>query len=207
LTKEEDWGFICTAMNIVGDASCAVDNFLQFGLDGPTKYNDVGEKYLRLYGVLNATYIQQHAIHNLYKLTNVPNARDAMKKIEALKIRDVRHRLGAHSNDYLNNKSRKLESFVPVRISLSGFNCEYINNETLKIAYVNLQDCLTEHMTLMIDLLDKIYEKTVKTLYKSEKKKRDEFIEKLHELRIIREGGVVISFSDGGKLIIHTMTS
>ncbi len=56
----------------------------------------------------------------------------------------------------------------------------------------------------MIDFLDKIYEKTVKTLYKPDKKKIKIFLEKLDELRIIRDGGVIISLQDGGKLTMHT---
>jgi len=42
LNKDEDWAFICTAMDIVGDACLAIENFLQFGLDGPTRYDGHG---------------------------------------------------------------------------------------------------------------------------------------------------------------------
>jgi hypothetical protein len=45
-------------MDIVGDASLAMYNFAEFSLDGPTKYEDTGERYLRLYGLLSAVYIQ-----------------------------------------------------------------------------------------------------------------------------------------------------
>jgi hypothetical protein len=205
LNKEEDWGFICTAMDIVDDASTAIRNFLQFGLDGPTKYEDMGERYLRLYGVLNATYIQQQAILNLYRLMNVPNLSDAKKKIGALKIREVRHKVGAHSNDYINSDTDRLESFVPVRLSLSLYYCQYVNSENLVIEGVDLKESLEEHLTLMIELLDKSYEKTVRTLYKSDKKKVEEFHKKLCELRIVRDGGVILDIPGGRKLIIHTM--
>lgn len=52
LNCEEDWSFISVAMDVVGDAAYALDNFLKFGLDGPTKYDNTGEQYLRLYGML-----------------------------------------------------------------------------------------------------------------------------------------------------------
>ena len=64
-------------------------NFQKYGLDGPTKFEDLGEKYLRLYGFLNATYIQQAAVLSLYKFLNVPNPKEAKKRIEVLKIREV----------------------------------------------------------------------------------------------------------------------
>src|SRR5215470_16355633 len=154
LNKKDDWGFICTSMHIVGDASTAIRNFLQFGIDGPTKYQDIGERYLRLYGVLNATYIQQQAIIKLYKLMNVPDPNDAKKKIEALRITEVRHKVGVHSVNYQNSNTSSIESFVPVRVSLSGFNCDYINNESLIIEHVDLKCCLEKHLTFMVDILD-----------------------------------------------------
>jgi hypothetical protein len=57
----------------------------------------------------------------------------------------------------------------------------------------------------MVDILDKIYEKTVKTLCKSNKKKIEELNQKLQDLRIVRDGGFVMDLSPGRKLIIHTM--
>ena len=72
LSKDEDWSFLCVSMDIIEDACTAINNFLNFGLNGPTKYNDIGEKYLRLYGILSSTYIQQEALLKLYRLMNVP---------------------------------------------------------------------------------------------------------------------------------------
>src|ERR1700758_4341697 len=59
LNAEADWEFLTAAMDIVDDASSAIQHVQTYGLDGPTKYEDIGEKYLRLYGLLSATYIQQ----------------------------------------------------------------------------------------------------------------------------------------------------
>lgn len=200
LNKEEDWGFICTAMDTIGDSCSAIKSFLRFGLDGPTRYNDFGERYLRLYGVLNATYIQQEGIYNLYKLTNVQNSGEVYDRIKDLKVRDARHKLGAHSNDYLNRKSGKQESFVPIQVELSGFICQCINNSTNEIEEFDLLECLNEHLQLMIELLDKTYEKTINTLYKTKGRTRDEFIERLSDLRFIRSGGTIRIGSDGTKL-------
>lgn len=206
LNKDEDWSFICTAMDIVGDACLAIENFLRFGMDGPTRYKDTGEKYLRLYGVLNATYIQQQAIHNLYKLNNVLNPNKVKQQIENLKIREVRHKLGAHSNDYLNRDNNKLESYVLTRFTLSGYKCEFLNNETSIHDSVDLKTHIEEHLYLMIELLDKTYEKAINTFYRGNGKERDSFQEKLKDLRIEKEGGMVIRVPDGPKIIV-TFTS
>lgn len=205
LNKDEDWGFICAAMDVVEDASSAIRNFLRFGLDGPTKYEEVGERYLRLYGVLSATYIQQGAIHKLYKLMNVHNPKSVKEKFESLKIRDIRHKLGSHSTEFLNKDTGNLESFAPVRISLSQFTCEYINTENHAMERIDLEMALGDHLGLIVEVLDQIYEKAVKTLFRSDEKRIAEFHAKLDELRVIRDGGSVIDVPGGPKIIIHTI--
>ncbi len=67
LNRKEDWNYILASEDILEDSNEAISNFLKFGLSGPTKYESLGEKYLRLYGVLNATYLQQQAMYNLYR--------------------------------------------------------------------------------------------------------------------------------------------
>ncbi len=73
LNKVSDWSFICSSMDIINDSLLGIENFIRFGIGGPTKYDDLGEKYIRLYGVLNATYIQQQALLNLYRISNAPD--------------------------------------------------------------------------------------------------------------------------------------
>ncbi|OGQ95132.1 MAG: hypothetical protein A2521_00280 [Deltaproteobacteria bacterium RIFOXYD12_FULL_57_12] len=167
---------------------------------------DTGEKYLRLYGVLNATYVQQQAIHNLFKLNNVPNPNKAKEKIEKLRIREVRHKLGAHSNDYLNRDENKIESYVLTRFTLSGYKCDFLNNETAKHESVDLKSDIEEHLNLMVELLDETFEKAIKTFYRSDGKKKDIFLEKLKDLRIEKQGGMVLQVPNGPKIII-TMTT
>lgn len=205
LNKEEDWAFICTAMDVVGSASLAITNFLSFGLDGPTKYDDAGEKYLRLYGALNATYIQQQAVLTLFKLNQVSNPDKAKEKIECLRVRDVRHKLGAHSNEYLNRDANKKESYVLTRLTLAGFNCEFLNNETSEHTMVDLKSDIEEHLKLMVELLDETYEKAIGTFHKGNQKKQHEFKDKLKDLRIEKEGGLVIPLKPDGRKLIITM--
>jgi len=207
LSKEEDWNFVCAAMDIIGDSLYAIEHFLKFGLEGPTKYDDIGEVYLRLYGVLNATYIQQQAIYLLFKLNNCPNAKAANEQIKSLEIRSVRHKIGAHSSDYLNfDKNNKTESFVPVRINLTGFNCGYFNNETSKIEKVNLRALLEEHIKLMLVFLDQIYEKSIHTFYRGQDSQIKKYEELLSDMRIEKNGGVVIKSVCGEpkKIIVLT---
>ena len=204
LNKERDWGFLCSSMDIVGDASAAIRHFLQFGLNGPTKYEDIGEAYLRLYGLLSAAYIQQQAVLKMFELMNVPNPRNFRRELDGLEIRDLRHRLASHGTDYANRATQSTETYVPIRIGVGGYGCTYTNNETSQHRTVNLEDALKSHCELLAETIDTIYEKAIRTLYKGQTKKLQEAEKRLEDLRTAKDGGLVVRFPKGGKLVIHT---
>jgi hypothetical protein len=205
LSKDEDWAFLCTAMDIIGDACLAIDNFLRFGLDGPTRYNEDGERYLRLYGILSATYIQQQAVLKLYQLVNVPpRLKEGKDMIAALEIRLLRHKLCSHSIDYHDKDSNSRQPYAPIRVGLKGFNCGYMNFEEIKTHSVDLQKAVNEHLETLIEMLDRILHKAIKTLYKGQEKSEGsiKFSGKLEDLRIVRKGGLVSRLPDGTKFIL-----
>ncbi|OGR22724.1 MAG: hypothetical protein A2277_04460 [Desulfobacterales bacterium RIFOXYA12_FULL_46_15] len=117
LNDSEDWNYILASEDILEDSNAAIASFLRFGVSGPTKYDDLGEKYLRLYGVLNATYLQQYAILNLYKFFQCTNLNSLKNEIESLKIRELRNKLGVikfvEKNKIIFNK----------RVNLTAWSC------------------------------------------------------------------------------------
>lgn len=208
LSKDEDWSFLCVSMDIVEDACTANKNFLDFGLNGPTKYNDIGEKYLRLYGVLSSTYIQQEALLKLYQLMNVPpSLKKGKELVNNLLIRSLRHKLCSHSTNYCDKKSNSTQAYVPIRIDLDNFNCTYAKDGRGHHKSIDLKEAVDEHLIMMIELLDRILEKAIKTLFKGQETSKNcvGFSDKLNDLRILRKGGFVQQLPSGKKLII-TMT-
>lgn len=208
LSKDEDWAFLCISMDIVEDACTAINSFLKFGLNGPTKYDDYGEKHLRLYGILSATYIQQEALLKLYQLMNVPpSLKKGKELVDNLLIRSLRHKLCSHSTNYYDKESNSFQAYVPIRIDLDNFNCTYAKNGRGNHKSIDLKEAVYEHLNMMIELLDKIMEKAIKTLFKGQEssKKCIEFSRVLDDLRILRNGGIVQQLPNGRKLIV-TMT-
>lgn len=199
LNNERDWNFVCVAMDIVGDASLALRNFLRFGLDGPSRYEDTGEKYLRLYGLLNAAYMQQQAVLKLYALMNCPSPKDARSIFNNLEVRTLRHQLASHSLDFLAPGSNSEQAFVPVRIGLSGFSCEVTENRGDRSRTVKLDEAVDEHIKAVIDVLDKTFEKSAKTLFRGQEEKLKKWKEKLADLRFERDGNVIIGADSGDK--------
>lgn len=196
LNDRRDWEFICVAMDVVGDAALALGNFLRFSLDGPARYEDVGERYLRLYGLLSAAYVQQQAVLKLYSLMNCPKPKEVQAEFNNLDIRVLRHQLASHSLDFLAPGESKTQAFVPVRIGLSGFACMVTENRGGTTRTVQLDLAITEHCKAITSVLDRVYEKSVKTLFKGQADKISEFQRKLEDLRFIRDGNMIIR---GGK--------
>jgi hypothetical protein len=112
LNDESDWDFLTAAMDIIDDASAAISHVQRFGLSGPTKHDDMGEKYLRLYGLLSATYIQQQSLDTIYHLMHMPSPKSLRPKFAALEIRELRHKLSSHGTDYFDNATRTKQAFV-----------------------------------------------------------------------------------------------
>ena len=191
LNSGEEWSFVCVAMDILGDASLALHNFLDFGLDGPTKYDETGEKYLRLYGLLSAAYVQQQAALKLHKLMNCTLQKPFKSRADELQIRTLRHQLASHSLDCIDFTDRSISAFVPVRIDLGGFNCTVTENRGDRTFSYNLKNAISEHCEFMLDLLDAIYEKSYKTLFKANQLKLSEHLDKLEELRHAKAGNLI----------------
>jgi hypothetical protein len=192
LNDPSDWNFICIAMDVIGDAALALENFLRFGLEGPSRYESVGEQYLRLYGLLSATYIQQEAVLKLYRLMNCPKP-DAIKlQINGLAVRTLRHQIASHSVDYRRPEGGKNQAFVPVRIGLQTFSCDVTENRGDATHTVKLDDAVVEHCKLLVSILDEIYAKSMRTIFKGRTKQIAEFTERLQELRLVRAGNLLI---------------
>jgi len=156
LNNENDWNFICVAMDVVGDASLALSHFLRFSLNGPTRYDDVGERYLRLYGVLSAAYVQQQAVQKLYSLMQCHKPKDIKAEFNDLEIRTLRHQLASHSLDFTENKDAKAQAFVPVRIELEGFSCTVTENRGDSSHTIQLDKAIECHCKAVVSVLDRI---------------------------------------------------
>ena len=85
--------------------------------------------------------------------------------------------------------------------------CDYYNNTTLQHTEVDLKIILGEHVELMNDMYDAIYRKSVGTIYKSNKEKREELLEKIDDAKLLRNGGIVMRTPDGKRIFITALES
>lgn len=108
----QHWNQLCSSMDVIGDTEYAIDAYLNN--DYP---KEDSEKYLRLYGVLQALYVQQDAVMHLcesLELLRIYSQSNMLKP-----IRDIR-------NDSIGHPTKRghAESFhfiSRVTISMSGY--------------------------------------------------------------------------------------
>jgi hypothetical protein len=203
LNKEEDWNFLAAAMDIIDDASSAIGNVERFGLSGPTKLDEIGERYLRLYGLLSASYIQQQSILTIYKLMNVPDPKSLRKKFDKLKIRELRHKLSSHGTDFLNPAENVQEAYVPLRLTLGDTEVTAVRySSSILHEKINLRAVIETHIRLVVEAMDQITEKSIETIFKDQANRKMEFMNELADLRIEKSGGLVLKSKKGPKIVV-----
>jgi hypothetical protein len=118
-------------------------------------------------------------------------------EFSALEIRTVRHQLASHSLDFLSSKGSSTQAFVPVRLGLSGYTCVITENRGDRTRTVDLSESVDKHCVALTSVLDRIYLKSFKTLFRGQQKKLAEFQKKLDDLRFVRDGNVLLRAGKG----------
>ena len=117
--KITDFELFRACIDLLEDTQFAIKEIYEFGLE--TKSNSHGEKYLRLYGALNATYLQLGAILDLIRLFNIPNQKEIKSRLKSLKIIEIRNKIGSHTTNYsIPNTERETNFFKIAQTSIHG---------------------------------------------------------------------------------------
>jgi hypothetical protein len=190
--NESDWITICSLLDVIGDTELAKDNFRKFKIEGPTKIEDFGERYLRLYGILNAVYLQHSAVESFLEIIKYPAKNAALKDLNDLKILELRNKAGAHTVDYLGNDRKK----NPHQISRGiGDNTKI---ETLDSNNVHQEydlHLLLNHFDDTVEyLLLKGAMKFVSTVFKNNSVKKAKYLRNLNAFEKALETGILIGF-------------
>jgi len=86
----DEWTALCVAMDTLGDTCLALEHYEEFGIG-----NRDGEKYLALYGLLQAIFLQEDSIRQLHQAllgTSLrPESESAWMEIRNLRNMTVGH--------------------------------------------------------------------------------------------------------------------
>lgn len=168
LRNHKFWNQLCSSLDVIEDSDLAIAAYInsEFGTDD-------GEKYLRLYGVLQALFMQQDAVINMCESLGCQNDLTTHPKLK--EIRDIRNDSIGHPTKRRNYKSYHFISRVT--ITKSGFQLisDYENNETTTSRDILVIDLIKEQRKYLSEKLKKVInflkdeEKAHKKKFKMEK--------------------------------------
>lgn len=185
--NENGWNILCCLMDVLGDTELAKENFLKFDISGPTKIRDYGEQYLRLYGILNAVYLQKSALLSFVELTKFGDKKQIIAKFNLLKIIKLRHVVGSHSVNFIEDG--KLN---PHQLQRGSLDYGPITTRDSKGTFVDydLKQLLIEYNTYATELIIQATEKFIKSTQGGQKLK--EYNDRLNLVKTEQEGNIVI---------------
>ena len=102
-----------SCIDLIEDTESAIISFSSFGIEKYSKRicMDFGEKYIRLYGTLNAIYLQLNAIIELYEICKIPDKKDITSELRNHKIFELRNIMGAHTANFEDKSDYMPENF------------------------------------------------------------------------------------------------
>ena len=160
-----------SCIDLMEDTESAIINFYKYGLC--INENEVGEKYLRLYGILNAVYLQIDTLIELIELFKIPDKKNWKTSLKSLKVYEVRNKIAAHTVSYLNSLKVK-DSFRITQTSIkkSAKEIHIVSNNHLT-EKVNLFEIINEYNLFAENLLTLVTEKVIKSLFPNKSKYQD----------------------------------
>jgi hypothetical protein len=160
--KISDWKKFRACIDLFEDSEYAIISAFMFQLGKKSSKNrDFGEKYIRLYGTLNAFYLQIYSIIELAKLLHYPNPKSIENHFKELPIYRLRGIAGSHTVNYqldseLLNDKQGINRFTSFRIV-----SVYLNNTGDKIVAIDQNDIQFE-----FNLLEELHKyKDISTTY------------------------------------------
>jgi hypothetical protein len=166
--KQTDWKKYRASVDLLVDTEYAIISAFEFQLGYlKSKHRDIGEMYLRLYGILNAVYLQIGAFESIANLLNYPKRieiKDAFKEITIFKLRNI---AGAHTVDYMYpekdfnestvNGKRTSFRIIQIHLEKTGSNIVALDENNLIFKF-NLLELLSEYhkysTEVLIDLIN-----------------------------------------------------
>ncbi|WP_375558655.1 hypothetical protein ACE193_12955 [Bernardetia sp. OM2101] len=189
--KLTDWKKFRASVDLLDDTEYALISFFTYQLgDKSNTDNNVGEIQLRLYGILNAVYLQIGAYKQLCNLMNYPKAKEAIRDLEQLDIYKLRNIAGSHTVDYMYDKDTiknnpnvtKTTSFRIVQCHLEKTGSKVVALDENNLSYeFNVLECLTIYEKFATELLIDLLNHSIKKLV-FDRNDRIEMLERLSYL-------------------------
>jgi hypothetical protein len=176
-----DWQRYQSSVYLLGDTESAIMSAFEYQLGDLSRENkDYGGMHLRLYGILNAVYLQMGAFKEIMNLLNFSGREKINESFKQLDIYKLRGMAGAHTANYeydketlkSNDNIGKSTSFIIMQYLLeeTGSKIQVIDKNGILFEY-NLLKILGEYEKKATDLLVQLIEHSIDTFYKDRESK------------------------------------
>ena len=163
LKNHKFWNQLCSSLDVIEDSDLAINAYLNMEFS-----KDDGEKYLRLYGLLQALFLQQDSVTNLCESLDFSD--NLIKNIKLREIRNIRNDSIGHPTKRGKYKSYHYISRVSITKSKFKLFSYYESSKTI-IKDIFVIDLIEEQRKY----LSKILKKIIKVFKAEEKAHKDKF--------------------------------
>jgi hypothetical protein len=160
-TRPDEWYALCVAMDTLEDSCLALQYYEASGIG-----DEYGERYLKLYGLLQAVFLQQDSIRQLYR-TFVGTHLESDSHSAWMRIRDLRNLTVGHPIEKRDKTGTKRCFISRVTIETDEFRLRVWNKDEGRYEFED------------VDL---------KHLYESYKSEAIEHLEEVHRAQLNRWG-------------------
>ncbi len=194
LDNKFDHYIIEASRYLLEDTEFAINNFIEFGLDGPTKYRNIDERYLRLYGILNAVNLQKSVPIELIEVFKIGDKKKTKQIFAQLKIIDFRNKVGAHTLDY-KDKGRDYFRLAQSTLKGMGHNILIVGKDNTE--RINIIQELDEFKRVLHLELYKMFGEIFDKFFDPKSKKLASLKYILSLIDHKQKGGMLIKGGDG----------
>ncbi|AZB18455.1 hypothetical protein EG352_12005 [Chryseobacterium indologenes] len=187
--KKFGWNIILNSYYVINDTELAKASFNKFGLQGPSRHTDIGERYLRLYGLLNSVYQQKIAMDNLMEVFKLTNYKKLSKELAECNLITLRNKIASHPSNYMDIQTDSEHKFDVYEISRPDLQIDKITLLRNQNHFENfdLVNTIKEFDNKVEDILQLITEKIIKKIFNNQGKHYEEFI----KVNLIRDGAII----------------
>lgn len=189
------WNVLTSSLDLLDDTEQAKVNYFRFQLVGPTRYDDTGEMYLRLYGILNAIYLQMSAITELSELFKLSDKNKTLKPLQQSLIVQLRHIAASHTVNFMEPVSKRKRSHMISQYSLRDEKIVVMDDDN-KFQEFNIPQLIKDFDKTAEAILDKVVLKATQAICKTEMKSNSDFSARLDRIRRTSQGDVFIDVPD-----------
>ena len=170
LEDSPPWKMLCSCLDVIQDTNCCLEAFLKtdINFDSCNQYLDDGNKYMYVYGTLQALFMQQDAIkhfteslQSLYALD--PSLLDPLLLDPSLKeIREIRNDSVGHptKRDRGKNKTVTFNFIARNSIGNQGFRLRtaYADCRSDCVKDINIPNLITRQRDILMGVLGNVLE-------------------------------------------------